>query len=33
MDAADQIQNMKRIGEAVAKEQVHMELLKKFFAP
>jgi uncharacterized protein len=31
MDAADQIQNMQRIGVAVAKEQVHMELLKKFF--
>jgi predicted acylesterase/phospholipase RssA len=31
MDAADQIQNMQRIGAAIAKEQVHMELLKKFF--
>jgi uncharacterized protein len=31
MDAADQIQNMKRIGVAVAQEQVHMEALKNFF--
>jgi hypothetical protein len=31
MDAADQIPNMQRIGAAVAKEQVRMELLKKFF--
>jgi hypothetical protein len=31
LDAADQILNMQRVGEAVAKEQVHMELLKKFF--
>jgi hypothetical protein len=31
MDAADQIPNMQRIGAAVAKEQVHMELVKKFF--
>ena len=31
IDAADQIPNMQRIGKAVAKEQVHMELLKKFF--
>jgi hypothetical protein len=31
MDAADQINNMQRIGQAIAKEQVHMELLKKFF--
>ncbi len=31
MDAADQIGNMKRIGEVVAKEQVHMEALKSFF--
>ncbi len=31
MDAADQILNMQRVGQAVAKEQVHMELLKKFF--
>ena len=31
MDAADQIPNMQRVGQAVAKEQVHMELLKKFF--
>lgn len=31
MDAADQIDNMKRIGVAVAKEQVNMEALKDFF--
>jgi len=31
MDAADQIPNMQRVGQAVAKEQVHIELLKKFF--
>ena len=31
MDAADQILNMQRIGAAIAKEQVHMELLKSFF--
>jgi hypothetical protein len=31
MDAADQILNMQRVGQAVAKEQVHMELLKNFF--
>jgi uncharacterized protein len=31
MDAADQILNMQRIGQAVAKEQVRMELLKRFF--
>jgi len=31
MDAADQILNMQRVGQAVAKEQVHMELLKSFF--
>jgi hypothetical protein len=31
MDAADQIPNMQRIGAAVAKEQVHMDLLKNFF--
>jgi uncharacterized protein len=31
MDAADQIPNMKRIGVAVAQEQVHMEALKSFF--
>jgi hypothetical protein len=31
MDAADQIPNMQRVGQAIAKEQVHMELLKKFF--
>jgi len=32
MDAADQIGNMQRVGAAVAKEQVKMELLKQFFA-
>jgi uncharacterized protein len=31
MDAADQIQNMQRVGQAVAKEQVNMEALKNFF--
>ena len=31
MDAADQIDNMQRVGIAVAKEQVKMEALKKFF--
>jgi uncharacterized protein len=31
MDAADQIGNMQRVGAAVAKEQVRMEALKKFF--
>jgi hypothetical protein len=31
MDAADQILNMQRVGQAVAKEQVHMESLKSFF--
>jgi hypothetical protein len=31
MDAADQIDNMRRVGQAVAKEQVHMERLKSFF--
>ena len=31
MDAADQIQNMQRVGDVVAKEQVHMDLLKSFF--
>jgi len=31
MDAADQISNMRRIGQAVAKEQVKMENLKSFF--
>jgi len=31
LDAADQIGNLQRIGAAVAKEQVHMELLKQFF--
>jgi hypothetical protein len=31
MDAADQIGNMQRIGQAVAKEQVKMNLLRGFF--
>ena len=31
MDAADQISNMQRVGEAVAREQVRMEALKGFF--
>lgn len=31
MDAVDQIPNMQRVGEAVAKEQVHMEKLIQFF--
>jgi len=31
MDAADQIPNMQRIGQAVAREQVKMEALKQFF--
>jgi len=31
MDAADQIHNMQRIGQAVANEQVCMEALKDFF--
>ncbi|MFZ0806214.1 MAG: patatin-like phospholipase family protein [Candidatus Sulfotelmatobacter sp.] len=31
MDAADQIPNMQRLGEAVAKEQVKMAALKNFF--
>lgn len=31
MDAVDQIGNMQRIGQAIAKEQVKMECLKKFF--
>jgi hypothetical protein len=31
MDAADQIPNFQRIGQAVAKEQVKMDLLKRFF--
>ena len=31
MDAADQIGNFQRIGQAVANEQVRMELLKQFF--
>jgi uncharacterized protein len=31
MDAADQIDNMQKIGAAVAKEQVKMSLLKNFF--
>jgi uncharacterized protein len=31
LDAVDQMQNLQRIGAAVAKEQIHMELLKGFF--
>ncbi len=31
LDAVDQIPNMQRVGEAVAKEQVHMERLISFF--
>ncbi len=31
MDAVDQIPNMQRVGEAVAREQVHMERLVTFF--
>jgi patatin-like phospholipase/acyl hydrolase len=31
MDAVDQIPNMQRLGQAVAKEQVHMERLTDFF--
>ena len=31
MDAVDQIGNMQRIGQAIAKEQVRMDLLKQFF--
>ncbi len=31
LDAADQISNLQRIGAAVAKEQVKMEVLKQFF--
>jgi hypothetical protein len=31
MDAVDQIGNFQRIGQAVAKEQVRMELLNQFF--
>jgi hypothetical protein len=31
MDAVDQIPNFQRIGQAVAKEQVRMDLLKQFF--
>jgi hypothetical protein len=31
LDAADQIDNMQRVGAAVAKEQVKMETLKQFF--
>lgn len=32
MDAADQIPNMQRVGQAVAKEQVKMDALKQFFS-
>ena len=31
MDAVDQIPNMQRVGEAIAKEQVHMDRLIRFF--
>jgi hypothetical protein len=31
MDAVDQIENMRRVGEKIATEQVHMELLQKYF--
>lgn len=31
MDAADQIDNMRRVGEKVAEEQVHMDLVRNFF--
>jgi hypothetical protein len=31
MDAVDQIGNFQRIGQAIAKEQVRMDLLKQFF--
>jgi len=31
MDAVEEIDNMQRVGQAVAKEQVHMERLKHFF--
>ncbi len=31
MDAVDQIGNMQRIGQAIAKEQVRMDLLRQFF--
>jgi predicted acylesterase/phospholipase RssA len=31
MDAVEEIDNMRRVGQAVAKEQVHMERLKHFF--
>lgn len=31
MDAVDQIQNFQRIGQAIAREQVRMDLLKQFF--
>ena len=31
MDAVDQIPNMQRIGQAVAKEQVHMDVFRNFF--
>ena len=31
MDAADQISNMQRVGAAVAREQVRMEALRRFF--
>ena len=31
MDAVDQMENMQRIGKAIAAEQVHMERLRAFF--
>jgi len=31
MDAVDQIDNMRRVGEKVAEEQVHMDLVRNFF--
>jgi hypothetical protein len=31
MDAVDQIGNFQRIGQAIAREQVRMDLLKQFF--
>jgi len=31
LDAVDQIPNLQRLGEAVAKEQVHMDRLLRFF--
>jgi hypothetical protein len=31
MDAADQIGNLQRVGQAVAQEQIRMDRLKQFF--